>query len=351
MGSHSIRWLNDCIINWLVAEKAPTGMPLCNFERLRRVIQPCDVLLVEGRSRVSEVIKLITQSPWSHAAICIGSLNHIKDPEIRALVARHHNGAPEEQLIIEAIMDKGVVVTPLSEYKNQHLRICRPKGLSPWDTQKVIHFSVRHLGCDYDFRQIMDLARFLLPYNILPRRLGSSLFQHQAGANTRAVCSSMLARAFMSVRFPIIPVAQRDPEGRLRLYHRNFRLFTPRDFDVSPYFEIIKYPLLGHEDLANYRNLPWGQEGLVCNTAGDCFTPFTPEPIHKNPTSSAIRQLWQRWLHLLHRYFTNNDPIPAYPVANTLNKMVDVGSRASVPLSPPPTADNRHLSTTHKGAA
>ncbi len=233
MGSHSLSWLNDRIIEWLVAEKEPVGMPLCNFERLRGVIQPGDVLLVEGLSRVSEVIKLITQSPWSHAAVSIGSLHQIKDPEIRARVALYHDGDPKEPLIIEALMDRGVVVTRLSEYKNHHVRICRPKGLSPWDTQKVIDFAVRHLGCDYDFRQIMDLARFLLPYGILPRRLGSSLFQHHAGVNTRAVCSSMLARAFMSVRFPIIPVAQRD-QGDTCASTIEIFACSPRGISTSP---------------------------------------------------------------------------------------------------------------------
>lgn len=297
MGVTSIRWWNDRIIRWLVAEELPPEMPLCNFERIRAVAQPCDVILVEGKSRVSEVIKVITQSPWSHALLFIGSLERITDPEIRGLVARFHDGDPKEQLVVEALMGQGVVVTPLREYRHHHLRICRPKGLSSWDAQKVLHFGVRHLGCDYDFRQILDLARFLLPYGILPRRLGSSLFQRNAGRSTATVCSSLLARAFMSVHFPIIPIIQRDEQGDLKLFQRNFRLFTPRDFDVSPYFEIIKYPLLGHDDLANYRNLPWDMTGLVYNAENDCFSasqsPSTSPRI--NPALAAYAALRRKW--------------------------------------------------------
>ena len=40
-------------------------------EHLRGVIQPGDVLLVEGNNRISGIIKYLTQSTWSHArAVC-----------------------------------------------------------------------------------------------------------------------------------------------------------------------------------------------------------------------------------------------------------------------------------------
>ena len=40
-----------------------------NVAALRRVLQPGDVLLVEGNSRISVAIKYLTQSTWSHAAL------------------------------------------------------------------------------------------------------------------------------------------------------------------------------------------------------------------------------------------------------------------------------------------
>ncbi len=39
----------------------------------RAVIKPGDVLLVEGRARVSTAIKYLTQSTWSHAALVMNS--------------------------------------------------------------------------------------------------------------------------------------------------------------------------------------------------------------------------------------------------------------------------------------
>ncbi|MEJ2344477.1 MAG: YiiX/YebB-like N1pC/P60 family cysteine hydrolase [Gammaproteobacteria bacterium] len=252
-------WIGTRFIQWLTKERDVSGSPLCDFQRLRFEIRPCDVVLIEGRSRVSDVIKTITQSPWTHSALYIGRLAEIDDPDVRGHIEQFHQGDPHEQLVIEALLGEGTIVTPLHKYAREHLRICRPKGLSRPDVSEVIAYTTRHLGCDYDLRQLLDLARFMFPYGVLPRRWRSTLFAHNAGQPTRTVCSSMIAAAFSSVQYPIIPVVHRSDDGALRLYKRNVRLFTPKDFDYSPYFDIIKHPYLGFEDMAIYRTFPWEQ--------------------------------------------------------------------------------------------
>lgn len=147
-------------------------------------------------------------------------------------------------------------------YNQDHIRICRPRGLSPTDAQKVIEYAVGRLGNDYDVRQILDLARFMLPWTILPRKWRSSLFTEDS-QSTRTVCSTMIAEAFSSVHYPILPHIRRNEETGIELFHRNPRLYTPRDFDYSPYFEIIKYPFVGFDEQPAYRKLPWNKEGLV----------------------------------------------------------------------------------------
>lgn len=118
-----------------------------------------------------------------------------------------------------------------------------------------------------------DFERIHFPWSILTRGGRSSLLQRDAGEHTRTPCSSMLATAFASVHYPIRPVIQRDADGRLKLYKRNLRLFTPSDFDYSTYFDIIKYPYLGLEDVAVYRRLPWNEDGVICNDENDCYRP------------------------------------------------------------------------------
>ena len=274
-------WLVKRFTNWLVQEHARPDVPLSGFDRLAAEIRPCDVLLVEGRSRVSDIIKTITQTIWTHSALYIGRLRDIDDAGLRTLIEKHYHGDPDEQLIIEALLGEGTLINPLSKYRGEHLRVCRPKSLSPQDGQHIIGFAAHHLGTEYDFRQMVDLARFMYPYPIVPRRWRSTLFEYHAGVPTRTVCSSMLAAAFANVHYPVKPLVYRGEDGKLQLYKRNPRLYTPRDFDDSPYFDIIKYPILGLDDIALYRQLPWNKEGVICNDADDCFIP--------DPVQSSVK--------------------------------------------------------------
>ena len=266
-------WLGKKIVHWLISEQASASKPLCDFERVRYEIRPCDVLLVEGRSRVAEIIRTVTQSTWSHSAIYIGRIHDIDNHELREQVQSIYQGSPNEQLILEAWLGEGTVINPLSKYRGDSIRICRPTGLSRTDAQHVLTYALAHLGFDYDVRQILDLARFLFPYSVIPRRWRSSLFEHNAGTPTRSVCSSMIAAAFASVSFPIVPVLQERKDGSMRMFARNARLYTPRDFDYSPYFDIIKCPHLDFGHHVSYRNLPWDQKGRIYEGYGENYFP------------------------------------------------------------------------------
>ena len=43
-----------------------------NMDNLYRVTRKGDIILVEGNSDISRMIKLLTQSSWSHSAIYVG---------------------------------------------------------------------------------------------------------------------------------------------------------------------------------------------------------------------------------------------------------------------------------------
>ena len=209
----------------------------------------------------------------------IGRLYDIENPIERARVKANYPGDPNDQLVIEALLGKGTIITALKEYKDEHIRICRPKNLMPHDAQKVISFCINQVGLDYDVRQIFDLLRFMFPYSFLPRKWRSSLFAKNPGAQTRTVCSTMLAEAFHSVKFPILPFAEKTENGKIRLFQRNPRLYTPKDFDYSPYFDIIKYPFFGLDDVSIYKRLPWENEEVYCNDLNDCYLKASHEPV------------------------------------------------------------------------
>lgn len=254
---YMINWIRASIVKWLKRKRPLPHAPLSDFERIRHEIKPCDVLLVEGRSRVSEVIKLITQSNWSHAFLYIGRLHDIEDPLQRERLGKYYHGNADKQLIIESELGMGTIVRELTAYEREHLRICRPRGLGYHDSQKVITYAIGRLGSSYDVRQIFDLARFLFPWTILPRQWRSSLFSANPGRSTQTVCSTMIAEAFGQIQFPILPLVKRAEGDSVRLFMRNPNLCTPSDFDYSPYFDIIKYPFLDYQHHSEHRLLPW----------------------------------------------------------------------------------------------
>jgi hypothetical protein len=253
------------LIAWLTKEPIPDENPPCDFNRIKYELRQGDVLLFEGRSRISNVIRTITQSPWTHAALYIGSLHDIEDHELRKTVATHLTKRENVRLVIESELGKGVIATPLTNYRYHHIRICRPIGITPNDVALVIAYTIKNIGQSYSMRRLLDLARFLLPWSILPRRWGSSLFRTSTGEPESGICSSLIAEAFTSVKFPILPFVVKDEDNsRFEVVHRNPHLFAPKDFDYSPYFEIIKYPIFDpHEPLPYYRRLPWAKEGIL----------------------------------------------------------------------------------------
>jgi hypothetical protein len=73
-------------------------------EHLRGVIEAGDVLLVEGNNRISGIIKYLTQSTWSHAALYVGPVDGATEPD------------GEPHVLIEANIGEGVTSAPLSKY-------------------------------------------------------------------------------------------------------------------------------------------------------------------------------------------------------------------------------------------
>lgn len=260
-----LKAIRKALYDWLTHEPAASEIMPYDFNRIKYEIKPGDVLLIEGRSRVSSVIRTLTQSSWTHAVLYIGRLVDYEDTSIQDIIRANFSDSKENtRLVIEDLLDRGTVITPLTAYRDHHIRICRPIGITPADLQLVIAYAIKALGQPYNVRHLLDLMRFLLPWTILPRRWGSSLFRTSTGEAESDICSSLIAKAFSSVQFPILPFVKPDEERGIEVFHRNPHLYSPKDFDYSPYFEIIKYPLFNPEEpLPYYRRLPWTTTGLL----------------------------------------------------------------------------------------
>ena len=186
-------WLKNRLSAFLMQARSPRDVPLSDIEQLAQNLKAADVVLVEGLTRVSDVIRWVTHSPWTHAALHIGRLDQIDDPALRAVVERHYQGPSDVPLLVESYLNEGTIVQPISVYSHHHLRIARPRGLKPQDASAVVAYAISRVGVPYNVRQIFDLLRFLFPWFILPRRWRSSLFELNPGSNTKTVCSTMIA--------------------------------------------------------------------------------------------------------------------------------------------------------------
>ena len=231
-----------------------------DFDALRATLRPGDVLLIEGNNHVSGIIKYLTQSTWSHAALYVG---HIGDRE---------SASGEPLTLVEANLGEGVVGSPLSKYGRFHTRICRPTGLTPEDCARVCAYAAERIGFDYDVKNIVDLMRFLMPMPV-PQRWRRKLMSMGSGHPTRIICSALIAQAFDSVRYPILPKISRVESEAAReelLEIRHSTLYAPRDFDISPYFEVVKPTLVNGFD---YKKAQWVDQALA----------FDPLPVVGNP--------------------------------------------------------------------
>ena len=74
---------------------------------------------------------------------------------------------------------------------------------------------------------------------------------------SRIICSSLIAQAFDAVRYPILPEIKRveGQRGRCEVAEiRHSSFYAPRDFDISPYFMVVK-PTLARG--FNYKDMRW----------------------------------------------------------------------------------------------
>lgn len=239
-----------------------------DYDALCSTIRVGDVLLVEGRAKISTGIKYLTQSTWSHAALCVQDST---------------NGLPAE--LVEVTLEDGCHRLPLAKYRGYNTRICRAWGLNEQERLIVANYALDRIGLQYDMRNIYDLLRYLFPTPPIPIRWRRRMITFGSGDPTRAICSSLIAQAFQSVNFPILPsIEMISASGGNHWHHkevwhiRHYSMFMPRDFDLSPFFEVVKPTLRRGFD---FRRIPWAAEDESSSESGPDRANGTQEPMEK----------------------------------------------------------------------
>lgn len=238
-----LAWFGEKVAGYLQKPgNATPNPPTSSYAALAKAIEVGDVLLVDGNSRIATAIKYLTQSTWSHAALCVSK------------------GDTNGVMLLEADVIEGVRLVPLALYGEVHTRICRPQGIRSEDMTKVINHAQSKLGHQYDTGHILDLARYLIRTPPVPVEWRRSLLSFGSGDPTKAICSSLIAEAFQSIQYPILP--ERLKQKFIKRHHSQY---VPGDFDISPYFAIIKPNLLERFDPYQFQ---WHEPSAV-NVADD----------------------------------------------------------------------------------
>jgi hypothetical protein len=249
-----------------------------DVERLTRHIRKGDVLLVEGHQRVSAIIKYLTHSSWSHAALYVGDELVRRGGALQALAAEHF-GPEAETLVVEALPE-GVVASPLSKYTDHNVRLCRPHRLRSGHLDQVIDEAVASIGYRYDLKNVAELALYLLRVSLLPVRFRRRALRLGSDLTGQVICTSLIGELFQNVGFPVLPeythattpgnasVQRRtlwQRMGGVTPYGGTYRrrhptLLMPRDFDLSPFFEIVKFNVIADRGF-DYERIEW-QEAI-----------------------------------------------------------------------------------------
>jgi hypothetical protein len=88
----------------LLAQPVKDFVPLATADpgAFLRALQPGDIVLVEGNTRVSTAIKYLRQSTWSHSLLCVGPISGRSEP------------SGEPHVLVEADVEHGVLSAPIS---------------------------------------------------------------------------------------------------------------------------------------------------------------------------------------------------------------------------------------------
>ena len=191
---------------WLKREDDAHFLASHDFNVVCQSIKPGDVvILVEGRSWYSRLIRFFTCSRWAHCALFIGPFNNTGTQSNRVSDTLDRSTL----LLIEANLGEGVVIKPLAKYTYHNIQIGKPRGLSVSDREKVVASAISRIGNDYDLNLIFHLAVLLTFQKLLP----SPTKKYLNGLSTstgRVICRSLFWRALCAVRFPVPANSNKD---------------------------------------------------------------------------------------------------------------------------------------------
>jgi hypothetical protein len=125
--------------------------------------------------------------------------------------------------------------------------------------------------------------RYLFPLPV-PQRWRRRLIALGSGDPSRLICSALIAEAFRAVHYPILPKitltrSRQVIEQILEIRHSS--LYCPRDFDISPFFNVVKPTINRGFD---YKALHWAEAPSLAAAP----VPLVPEAVRAGGGDGTI---------------------------------------------------------------
>ncbi len=232
--------LSNLLVSLLQKERKIYALPFeNNVEGIFQVIQPGDVVLVEGNTYMSEIIKILTRSTWSHCFLYIGDKEIIESD-----TASYENGK------LVKLKQPKVMKNPVEKYFSYNIRIKRPVQITQEDLDAVIKSAKDHVGREYDRKNIL---------NFIYKYMGLKKFDLSAniGESDKYICSGLVAKVFQEVNYPVLPSIALVRNKKTTVKRRNFTQFSPGDFDKasSQFWQTIQFQFVGKTEF--YKDIEW----------------------------------------------------------------------------------------------
>lgn len=233
------------IIRWLYTTRSSPNASWCDFNQARHLFEPTDVILIDGNTLADRKVKAISGSRWSQVYLYLGRLHDIRNSSLRATVNEHLNCQSDTQLMLKVDLVKGIHITSVSELRNQTFRICRPRGLSEEDKQSVINYAISRMSPEAKHAWWPAVRLLLVPWSLLSVRWRQRMFRYLSGRRLRRAVGGTVGDAFSFIQFPVLPLVKGEEQSTSKLYRQYPFVFFAADFDLSPYFDVVKYPFIG----------------------------------------------------------------------------------------------------------
>lgn len=168
-------------------------MPVASYEEIRTKLRSGDILFASGDYLVSEAIRTMTNSPWSHVGI-VFRMNSI-----------------ERILLLESVEDMGVRFAPMSKYLSDYengapyqgkIVLARCSDIMPSAVAELAKFGINELTRPYDKDEIAKIiARIALGYGRKER-------------DREYICSELVYECFLraNIKFGYNPDGFISPE-------------------------------------------------------------------------------------------------------------------------------------------